>query len=224
MIYLAANNSGVWKLKDMGFSVGWFMSPKGLRRPVRAGKTLPWALDNGLFRPFGQPEAATDERLRVYSSLAKAVADDWPKPLFAVVPDVPYDGKRSIAVSRFHLPMMRQLFRGIPLAIAVQDGMVPGDGCTDGFDWIFVGGSDEWKDLTVTAWCNFAAIHGLHVHMARVNDRKRMMLAKHAGCYSADGTGIWRGDKRQKRRVLDTLENRELFVFSGNANFAEDER
>lgn len=213
MIYLAANNTGCWRLRRLGFAIGWMMSPAGLMRPIRGAELMPYALDNGLFRPFGAPEAPPSERLRIYAACAKAVADAWPTPLFAVVPDVPYCGDRSLTLSRHHRPMMRDLFPSIPLAVAVQDGMDAD--ALDGFDWAFIAGSTEWKLATAVYWADACRERGMKSHLARVNGAPRMNLAKDAGCESADGTGIWRGDAKQKRAVLDALQQIGLFEPKG---------
>lgn len=210
MMYLPGNNSGIWRLHREGFSVGYFMSPAGVRKPCRAGEWLPYACDNGLYRPYGLPPKPAAARGLIYGILARAVCEGWPAPLFAVVPDVPFDGSASRIVSRQHLPMMRDLFPSVPLAVAVQDGM--GEDDVEGFDWIFVAGSDEWKDATVGFWCRVGRDRGMPVHLARVNERRRMDLAKDAGCASADGTGIWRGDRKQKQRVLLALIQQGLFA------------
>lgn len=205
MLYLAANNTGCWRLRRAGFAIGWMQSPRNVRRPIhyQTAEVMPCAYDNGLYHPYGEPPKPESERLLIYGTLARVLADKWPIPLFAVVPDVPYDGEASRKVSRWHLPRMRDLFPGVPLAVAVQDGMTPDD--LDGFDVCAVAGSTDWKRSTVCMWAKESRSRGMKTHMLRVNTQDRMQLAKDAGCDWADGTGIWRGDKKQKQGLLLAL-------------------
>lgn len=184
-------------------------SPGDLRNPMRDGLQMPYALDNGLFRPFGDPPARETDRLRIYASLARVVADGWHIPLFAVVPDVPYDGVTSRQVSTWHLDRLRDLFPTIPLAVAVQDGMVADD--LEGYQWCFVAGSTEWKLRTLLTWVNESHARKMQCHVARVNTRKRFMMVRDAGADSCDGTGIWRGDRNQKAGLLRDLIQPMLF-------------
>ncbi len=81
MIYLAANNSKVWKLRANGYPLGWCMSPDGWRHPSRNGQEMPYILDNGLFHPFDQPpkpESCIDKFIEM---LGKAVAGHH-QPIF----------------------------------------------------------------------------------------------------------------------------------------------
>jgi hypothetical protein len=203
VIYLAANHASVWRLREEGFPLGWIMSPAGLRRPVRGDVAMPWAMDNGLFRPFGSPAAPTYERVTVLGCLAKAMRDGWPTPMFAVVPDVPYRGDVSADVSREWRSVMRIYFPSIPLALAVQDGMSAG--ALDGYDWCFVAGSTEWKEATMGYWCRESRKRGLRCHIARVNTVSRLRAAIDHGADSADGTCIGRGDHGQIKGLWDEL-------------------
>lgn len=216
MTYLPGNNSGIWRLHAEGFPVGMMFSPDGLRRPARGDVQLPYAIDNGLYHPFGTSPKPTAARARIYGVLARVELEGWHPPLFAVVPDVPYQDTATYRELSKHAPLMRELFPRVPLALAVQDGMHPrvavycakAQGCS----WIFVAGSDAWKEATVPEWVRYAHAKGLRVHLARANETKRLDLARRAGCDSADGTGIWRGDKAQKARVLRALVQELMFL------------
>jgi hypothetical protein len=106
----------------------------------------------------------------------------------------------SNLISRFNEPL--------PLFENVAGHIARDQGCS----WLFVAGSDAWKDATVGKWKHEADRRGLQVHMARVNERRRLQLARDVGVDSADGTGIWRGDKKQKARVLTELMQDLLFA------------
>lgn len=94
-------------------------------------------------------------------------------------------------------PVIREL--GLPV------GFVAGNGHEtmleeipwDLVDAIFLGGSDEWKlgegaRIVVAE----ARRRGLHVHMGRVNSRKRFHYAASIGCNTADGTFLARAGAR----------------------------
>jgi hypothetical protein len=79
--------------------------------------------------------------------------------------------------------------QGWPAAVVAQDGMLPGWNRWDEIDALFIGGSTEWKLSGTAARIVFEALdHGKHVHMGRVNSRRRATYAEWLGCHSADGT------------------------------------
>lgn len=119
MIYLAANNTKVHRLAAEGYPLGWMLSPAGggcWRNP----KSLPYAIDNGLYHKPGEPPKGMKSLPAFYRLLDKFLARSHP-PMFVVVPDVPYDGRSSLELSRRHLWHVKS--RGVPAAIVVQDGM-----------------------------------------------------------------------------------------------------
>lgn len=130
-------------------------------------------------------------------------------PLFVVVPDVPYNGERSRVLSAKHRHVLRYETDS-PLAVAVQDGMTPDD--LDGYDAVFVAGSTEWKWSTAAMWCQEAKARGMWAHVARVNTIRRVRYCIDIEADSADGTGIWRGDRKQLGGVLQALTEGRLFA------------
>jgi hypothetical protein len=184
------------------------MSPNGQRSPRRCDVEMPYMQDNGLFVPFGMPQKPESQCGAVFGSLAKGEREGWPLPMFAVVPDVPYDGPASRERSRFYLPVMRRMFPRVPLAVAVQNGM--GEDDVDGFDVIAIAGDSIWKEQTATFWVNVARERGMKVHALRVTTARRLRLMQDAGCDSADGN-IWHGDKSQKKCLLMALNQLQLF-------------
>jgi hypothetical protein len=182
------------------------MSPAGTRPPVRGDDVLPWAADNGLYHAPDSPPHPPEKRAGVYEVLSRSQRLGWPLPMFAVVPDVPYHGPESLVVSLRHLPVMRELFPGVPLAVAVQDGMDADElrRETLAFDWLFVAGSTDWKLATGAEWARFGQRHGKRVHIARVNSKTRLRLCVDWGADSADGTGMWRGPNT-RRAILSAL-------------------
>lgn len=204
MLYLAANNSKVHRLRERGFPLGWIMSPKGLRNP----RALPFAIDNGLYHPPDDPPHGMKALPPFYRMLDRIQRERW-RPMFVVVPDVPYHGKASWELSKRHVWHVAS--RGFPTALAVQDGMSY-DVLDDGrFGWVFVGGSTEWKWRTMPRWVAEAHARGMKAHVARVNTWPRIQLCQDAGADSADGTGIFRGDRHQLTTVLNSLVQPHMF-------------
>lgn len=219
---MAANNTRVWDLRRSGFPVGWMMSPNGFRRPVRDGyEPMPFAIDNGLFFPLGGPPKGDTEIASFYKMLKKL---RW-EPLFVTVPDRPYSAEITRDMFPCHAAKIREEMPGTRLAMAVQDGMdesdvdlFPAGPCA-----LFVAGSTEWKIRTMPAWSRIGHERGIYTHIARVNTARRLQLVidqqNTPGCRidSVDGTGIWRGDKRQLKGVLDALVQRTFEYECGKA-------
>jgi len=139
-----------------------------------------WAADNGCF----SRNYVGDERWLAW--LAKH-ADHAGRCLFATAPDVVGDAQATLARSAPHLPAIRAL--GYPAALVAQDGLERLDVPWDAFDALFIGGSTEWKlGKAAAALVAKAKRRGKHVHMGRVNSRRRWSYAEHIGCDSVDGT------------------------------------
>lgn len=107
-----------------------------------------------------------------------------------VLPDIVCGGLASLELTLTWLDRLR----GHPsiLLIAVQDGMTqamiaPFLGPKVG---IFVGGSTEWKEATITSWGRLAAAAGAYLHVGRVNSARRIRLCAQGGAHSFDGTSV----------------------------------
>lgn len=210
MIYLAANNSRVWHFRREGYPMGWMISPAGAgRSTIRDGDIMPYALDNGLFHTFGHPPKGMKALPPFYAMLRRDVGDAN-QPMFVVAPDVPYDGAATRLLSAKHRRHIRENGYAGRIALAVQDGMTPDD--LDGYDAVFVAGSTEWKWDTAEVWVREAHDRGMWAHVARVNTIRRVRQCVDMHADSADGTGIWRGDRKQLAGVLEALAERHLFL------------
>jgi hypothetical protein len=169
--------------------MGLLFGPGDWKNPTHY---LPYALDNGAF-PAWRKGLPWDEEgwLRLMDRAAEART----RPLWAVVPDVVTN--REATLERWHkyAPMMKE--RGLPLAIAVQDGMTAEDVPEDA-TVVFVGGSTEWKWRTLPRW----TARFKRVHVGRVNTLKWLIECEDLGVESVDGTGWFRGDPEQTRELI----------------------
>ena len=187
MRVLVANNSGrearrlAARFPDR---IGHIYGPDGWRGPFTE---FPYVLDNGAWPAFirGTPfdDAAYD------GLIARAAAADI-APLWIAVPDVVCDKDATLESWYRRAPLLRA--RGWPLAFVVQNGMTKED-VPGGADVLFVGGSTEWKWETAPYWCE----HFARVHVGRVNTERLLWQAHRAGAESCDGSGWFRGDRRQ---------------------------
>lgn len=181
---MPSNNSG-WIVKELARAypgrIGHLYSPNGQRGPY---PEIPYALDNGA---FAKGASWTPEP---WLSLLDWAYKSKQNPQWVLVPDVVGNKEGTLRRWEEFCPVAARY--GWPLAFAVQDGMVPSD-VPSRADVVFVGGSTEFKLVTMANWC----AHFPHVHVGRVNTYNRLVLCWRAGVYSVDGTGWFRGNKRQ---------------------------
>jgi hypothetical protein len=155
---------------------------------VRGRRALPpgykYAIDNGAWGCHQRGVAFDGAR---FGELVALHADgaEW-----VVVPDIVAGGLESLAFSLSWLPRLQ----GLPLLLAVQDGMSTDDvepylGAGVG---VFLGGTTEWKLATMRQWGHLARRVGCHYHVARVNTARRIALCQDAGAHSFDGTSASR--------------------------------
>jgi hypothetical protein len=157
-----------------------------------------YALDNGAWSAFNAGRAFDAAAFwRVLEQwgdtfdVAAARRGHFPgsaqRPDWIVCPDIVAGGLRSLDLSLWWLPYVRQY--GHPL-IAVQDGMLPehieeyiGPRCG-----IFLGGSTAWKWATLPTWGAMARLYRAHLHVGRVNSERAVRLCASVGAASCDGT------------------------------------
>ena len=179
MIYLSGAKNRVMRDDLAAGTIGFLQTPGN-------GHTLDdvavWAMDNGCFTKSYPGDDA------YLSTLAK-YEQHRARCLFVAVPDVVGDAAATLAL----WPAMSARIRaaGWPVALVLQDGMTPDMIPWPEVDWVFVGGSTEWKlghaaaTLIVTA-----QHHGVRVHIGRVNSLRRFTLFAGLNCDTADGTFI----------------------------------
>jgi hypothetical protein len=151
---------------------------------------VPYALDNGAFKGFVEGK---------WKALLRWACLSGQPPLWAAVPDVVSDSKATSARWDEFSPEAARY--GWPLAFVVQDGHEPDDVPADA-GVIFVGGSTEWKWLSLPMWCEAFD----RVHVGRVNSPEKLYQCHRLGVESVDGTGWNRGDPRQLNGLLRFLE------------------
>lgn len=194
MIVMPSNNTGF----ECGYLFGRFPDRlahlHSVERPVEPKPRIPWALDNGVFGAWSQGREWSEEPLYRYLDLYAA----W-KPLWVVVPD--WVGDRDETLRRWdqHAPALRAF--GVPLAMAVQDGMTPADVPKE-CDIVFVGGTTSWKWRNLRMWtASFP-----RVHVGRVNSLRLLLQAEQSGAESCDGTG-WFRDPTRTAELVSYLEH-----------------
>jgi hypothetical protein len=195
MITYLANPSGGAVLQSMvDGALAFIDTPaQGNLRP--AGVT--WCADNGCFGK-GYPG---DAGYLAWLDKHKADAGTC---LFATAPDVVGDAVATLARSAPFLAPIRAL--GYPVALVAQDGLEDLIVPWEDFDVLFIGGTTEWKLGSAAALLAYEAKErGKHVHMGRVNSRKRLRYAESIGCDSADGTYLVFGPTVNLPKLLGWL-------------------
>lgn len=197
MIVMPANASGwFWHslARETG-KLGHLYSPRGQRGPW---PWLPYALDNGAFSCWNPDANTFDVAKWEHTEQAWRELLFWAqaapiKPRWGIVPDEP--GNRDATIERWakYAPELKAC--GIPLAVAVQDGMTPDDvsALVPAAEVVAVGGSTEWKWDTVAMW----AAHFKRVHLLRCNAPDKLPFLEALDIESTDGTGWNRGDRKQ---------------------------
>jgi len=166
---------------------------------IREGRW--WASDNEVFAD------KFDDR-RFFGHL-KRLADWQARCLFVVAPDVVGDAAATLARYREYAHRCRHYG---PVAFVAQDGQ-ESLSLPVAFDWLFIGGSTEWKLSDAAAWCITEAHRlGKRVHVGRVNSLKRMHHFETLGVESVDGTFPCKEPDTARRRLTRGL-NRQRCLY-----------
>jgi len=197
MIVMPSNSSG-WFFHALAREtgrLGHLYSPGGQRGPW---PWLPYALDNGAFACW-TPAGNTFDTDRwaetevAWRDLLRGALRAEINPRWAIVPDRPGDAHLTVERWKTFAPSVQAT--GIPLAVAVQDGMTAETvrALSPAPAVVAVGGSTEWKWGTAEMWCRSFP----RVHILRVNSPAKLYMLEEWGCESVDGTGWNRGDRKQ---------------------------
>lgn len=184
---MVANNSGreARRLSEtFPGRIGHLYTPNGVRGPFAE---FPYVGEGG---QFGDTAKSRVWDARPFLAMCARFAVAEQRPEWVAVPDVPFDAEGTVRAWYHWIPTMRTF--GLPLAFVVQDGMragdVPGEATA-----IFVGGSTAWKQDSARYWCE----HFPRVHIGRVNGERDLWRYHRAGAESCDGSGWFRGSRRQ---------------------------
>ncbi|MGV9679226.1 hypothetical protein ACWDSJ_28425 [Nocardia sp. NPDC003482] len=178
-LYLTPPSTPAIRDRIRAGELGAIMTPAQGNR--LAGDYPLWCADNGV---FGGSYPGDSAYLKWLGKL-RPHAD---RCLFAVAPDVVGNHFATYARSRPMLRCIRDL--GFPVAFAAQNFLeYDAWDLWDEIDCLFLAGDTAWKLGPAAA--NLAAVAssvGKHVHMGRVNSRRRYTYAHAIGCDSVDGT------------------------------------
>jgi hypothetical protein len=196
MMVMPANNAGI----HMGYLVGKYPgllghlnSPGSLKGPF---KWLPYALDNGKFSCWSGGKSWDAD---AFIGLCDGAKLSGQRPLWVLVPDEVANAAETTRLWNEWSPVLTKY--GWPLAFAAQDGHTPADVPINA-SVVFIGGSTDWKIKNAAAFCRTFS----RVHVGRVNELKWLRYYQSWGAESCDGTGWFRGDKRQLQGLEIFLE------------------
>jgi hypothetical protein len=156
---------------------GVMASPASKMIPLGIEEGRFYGVDNGAYTGAFEPD-----KFLSYLSLLSPYSGAC---LFIVVPDV--WGSLSATLYSYE-EWAETLATYGPLALAAQDGMEDED-WPEGFEWLFIGGTDEWRSGAGPEKCiQRAKRSGKFIHVGRVNSIKRFQHYYNLGADSADGT------------------------------------
>lgn len=204
MRVMLSNHSSRWYIDLCGKypkRLGWLIGPSVWKNPR---DDIAFAMDNDAYISF---KNGVPYDFYSWSDFLKKVKASGIEPLWAVVPDVVGNAKKTL--EQWDMFYQEVAFSyGWKAALGVQDGMTPEDVSLLRFqpDVIFVGGTTDWKWRTSHVWCQ----HFPRVHVARVRSR-RLPYCQQIGAESCDGTGWFRESTRGRpaRQLEAWLENPE---------------
>lgn len=156
----------------------------------------PWILDNGAFKAYRNNEPwdvdAFVGRLSQIESMPRG-------PDFVVLPDVVTNPTRTKERAMKWAGIIQH-----PTAYPVQDGVTPDDAAdlayrTDS-EYLFIGGTVEWKRKHAEAFVETAHSRGLKCHIGRPGD---LVWADRIGADSVDTTSIVRNEAWHRLERLE---------------------
>lgn len=179
MIYLSGSKNSDHEHHYRDGTIGLLKTPN---TGYRVNDVKVWALDNGCFTDCYPGDEA-------YLDLLDNLSHSRDRCLFVAAPDVV--GDASATLVSFHRMAHRIRAKGWPVALVLQDGMENLSIPWDKLDWVFVGGSTEWKlGPGAQRLVAEAKARGKMAHMGRVNSLRRLRYATMIGCDTADGTAL----------------------------------
>ena len=198
MFYLTGSVTGVRESLDAR-RIG-FMKTPNITNLLLDGWV--WAADTGC---YGNAYVGDERWFSWLSSFPASQREDC---LFATAPDVVGDAGATLERSLPWLEPIRSL--GYPVAYVAQDGVSEASVPWDAMDVLFIGGTTKWK-LSEATYGLIDAAHarGKHVHVGRVNSRRRYLAFAAHGVRSADGTFISFGPDIRGPELLGWIDHHE---------------
>jgi len=154
-----------------------------------------WAVDNGAYKNKYDPERFLNhlEILKPYRS----------RCLFATVPDKWGDSRATLQLWDEWAAGIKQA--GWPVAYVAQDGSEDHP-FPAGLDFIFIGGSDRWRESQgLLDVIGRARAINVKIHAGRINGTGKLTKYHRLGIYSADGTAPIYGPSIIKARFSPHL-------------------
>jgi hypothetical protein len=160
-------------------------------------KNAPWpgmfAVDNGAFSHFD---------LSVFQRMLSKCSPHKSRCRWVAAPDVVGNAKRTLEAFQYWHPRIRRF--ELPVALVLQNGIEHERIPWERIACVFIGGDNPFKgSQAVRDAVKCARLHGLWVHMGRVNTPERLDLACDVDCDSIDGTGIKMYTARRLRLVQE---------------------
>lgn len=189
-----------WEPLFARYPLGMMVSPLGWQKPWCEF----YACDNDAFSHSHLSGWWEAEGETAWFKMLDRLAEYAP-PMFVLLPDVVGDWKATVERSSRYLPELRR--RGLPAALALQDGCDFKEAAQMETETVFIGGSTEWKVAHIEPACRFFQPRGAKVHVGRVNGRRRLQACLRCGVDSCDGTGWNRFSDLMLPRLGKTLNN-----------------
>ena len=182
-------------------NLGMILSPMSWRNPF-----CHFACDNDVFNAFNKGILWNEEMNYKYMSMLEKLNNEQTRNLLLWVlsPDAVGDWESTIKLAKKYVPLLQS--KGLPVAIALQDGCKFDEALAFSPDCVFVAGSTEWKLKNIKSVCNYFKPHGISVHVGRVNTRRRLIHCKSSGADSADGTVLNRFRNKNIRMIRNVLQ------------------
>lgn len=169
----------------------------------------PYILDNGAYRAFVRNEPWDVDR---FVRRLREVETRMPQsPEFVVLPDVVADADSTYERSKYWSYLIDET-----KALACQDGMTPTKACNValdiGCDWLFVGGTIEWKRRNAKELVETAHENGLKCHIARPGPGNLAWLEE-IDADSMDTSSI--ASNETWDRLIDMKEQQSIYRYDG---------
>ena len=169
---------------------GWrlLISATGVHR----SEGFAYGIDNGAWTAHQNGEDWDSVNYR--GKFERLVSTHGARADWIVLPDIVCGGLASLERSLMWLETLRQALPEAMLLIPVQNGMETFDvePWLDAHTGVFVGGDTRWKEQTMHVWGQLCGRASTHLHVGRVNTRRRIKLCAMAGAASFDGTSASR--------------------------------